>query len=68
MPAETHQFISYLPRRPDNVEALTLPTNSIGGLQGAPMHSSPSNATGTVDMPAYLNWLLEHGYVFAGDR
>ena len=66
--AETHQFISYLPRRPDNVEALTLPTNSIGGLQGAPMHSSPSNATGTVDMPAYLNWLLEHGYVFAGDR
>jgi RHS repeat-associated protein len=65
--AETHQFISYLPRRPDNVETFTVPTNSIEGLQGVPMNRTASNATGTVDMVRYLNWLREHGYAFAGD-
>ncbi len=65
--AETHQFITYLPRRPDNVEALIVPTNDIGGLRGVPGNHAPSNATGTVNMRAYLSWLREHGYVFAGD-
>lgn len=65
--AETHQFITYLPRRPHNVEALIVPTNDIGGLQGVPGNNTPSNATGTVNMQDYLHWLREHGYVFAGD-
>jgi hypothetical protein len=65
--AETHRFITYLPRRPDNVEALIVPTNNIEGLQGVPGNKTPSNATGTVNMQDYLNWLREHGYVFAGD-
>ena len=65
--AETHQFITYLPRRPENVEVLTVPTNNIAGLQGVPVNSNPSNATGTVNMSAYLSWLRGHGYVFAGD-
>jgi hypothetical protein len=65
--AETHQFISYLPRRPGNVEALTVPTNNIDGLQGVPANPNPSNATGTVNMVAYLGWLRGRGYVFAVD-
>lgn len=66
--AETHQFITYFPRRPDDVETSILPTNNIEGLQGVPGTRAPSNATGTVNMNDYLDWLREHGYVFAGDH
>ena len=55
------------PRRPADVMTSTARTSDLPGLQGVPHNESPSNATGTVDMPAYMSWLRTHGYVFAGD-
>ncbi|MDP2198847.1 MAG: RHS repeat-associated core domain-containing protein, partial [Sulfurimicrobium sp.] len=64
--ADTHQFIAYADRRPANIGQDSRPTNEIPGLQGVPGNLEPSNATGTVDMQAYMSWLRSNGYVFAG--
>jgi hypothetical protein len=57
--ADTHPFINYTPR---NTARDTRSTNDIPEIRN--LH----NRTGTVDMTSYMNWLREHGYVFAGDR
>jgi RHS repeat-associated protein len=49
--ADTHQFIRYTARDPNNV-------NTIRPLR---------QSTGTVNMQEYLSWLRNHGYVFNGD-
>lgn len=54
--ADTHQFISYLPRRMEEL--------NWGGSEDA--RTMGSN-TGTVDVEAYVQWLREHGYCFVGD-
>jgi hypothetical protein len=59
--ADTHQFIAYRPRQ---AVGDTHPTNDIPGTQGVPYVGTPSNATGTVDMRLYMNWLQKHGYAF----
>ena len=57
--ADTHPFINYFGRDPSPQPRQN--TNDIADIVNL------RNRTGTVDMPAYLGWLRQHGYVLAGD-
>ena len=57
--ADTHRFITYNPR-PANINQDTRITNDIAAIK------QNGNQTGTVDMQAYVSWLRNHGYAFAG--
>ena len=54
--ADTYQFISYKPRKMEEL--------NWGGAEDARTFGSN---TGNVDVEAYLQWLRQHGYCFAGD-
>jgi hypothetical protein len=53
--ADTHQFITYRPRDVNQ-----------WGTGSAQDSATMRNITGTVDMQAYLDWLRNNGYTFAG--
>ena len=54
--ADTYQFISYKPRKMEEL--------NWGGAEDARTFGSN---TGNVDVEAYLQWLRQHGYCFAGE-
>lgn len=54
--ADTHAYITYAPRDPSYF------FNAGGALDPKTLR----NNTGSVDLQAYVQWLRNHGYVFAG--
>jgi hypothetical protein len=65
--ADTHRYINYTlidgqQRDPERYRN-TIPTSTDthAGVRAL------VNRTGTVDMPGYMGWLRQHGYVFYGD-
>ena len=58
--ADTQQFISYTARNPSPNGSQN--TNDIAQIVNL------KNATGTVDMQGYMQWLRDHGYQFVGDK
>jgi hypothetical protein len=78
--ADTHQFIDYTVRNPRNYIPLdrVIPDSTRAALENFAKENNGSldvaqnpaslvNRTGTVDVTAYVKWLRDRGYCFAGD-